>query len=194
MCREQPQLMKQHMVSRVVEYLGQSFAPHFTPSYNPWDQRVCLLPNGDLVQALKENRASVVTDVIADFTQDGIVLGSGRTLQADVIVAATGLQLNQLGDVAFSIGGSSINFAETIMWLPPPNLNTLHLRTNSAAVAQVQGHDVLWRAQSGCVFRIRERVMDAEGGFDVRVFVPRHQSHARARPKHGDAHAAAARR
>jgi len=126
MCREQPQLMKQHMVSRVVEYFGQSFAPHFTPSYNPWDQRVCLLPNGDLVQALKENRASVVTDVIADFTQDGIVLGSGRTLQADVIVAATGLQLNQLGDVAFSIGGSSINFADTIMWLPPPQPEHTH--------------------------------------------------------------------
>jgi len=116
----------ERMIGMVRDQLGPDYdvATHFTPRYNPWDQRVCLLPNGDLVQALKENRASVVTDVIADFTQDGIVLGSGRTLQADVIVAATGLQLNQLGDVAFSIGGSSINFADTIMWLPPPNLNT----------------------------------------------------------------------
>ena len=82
--------------------LGPDFdvATHFTPHYNPWDQRLCLVPDADLFGALKEQRASVVTDQIDAFTESGLRLRSGKELDADLIVTATGLNLLVLGGLA----------------------------------------------------------------------------------------------
>jgi cation diffusion facilitator CzcD-associated flavoprotein CzcO len=78
---------------------------HFTPRYKPWDQRLCLVPDGDLFAAIRAGRAAVVTDTIDRFVADGIRLASGETLGADIVVVATGLKLNLLGDIAISVDG-----------------------------------------------------------------------------------------
>ena len=89
---------------------------HFTPSYQPWDQRLCLVPDGDLFRAIREQRASVVTDTIERFTPDGIRLASGEQLQADIIVSATGLELVLLGGAQFSVDGAPVDFPSTISY------------------------------------------------------------------------------
>ena len=86
---------------------------HFTPEYNPWDQRLCLIPNGDLYQAINSGKASVVTDHIDTFTGSGIQLTSGEHLDADIIVTATGLQLVTVGEMDFTIDGEPLDFAQT---------------------------------------------------------------------------------
>ena len=86
---------------------------HFSPSYNPWDQRLCLIPNGDLFTAIRSGQASVVTDRIRCFDSTGIQLESGQHLDADIIVTATGLQLVTLGEMEFSVDGEPIDFART---------------------------------------------------------------------------------
>lgn len=110
-----PEEVKAYLVGKVREELGPDFdvERHFTPSYGPWDQRVCLVTNGDLFAALRDGSASVVTDHIARFTETGIDLESGEHLDADVIVTATGLELVTLGEVAFSKDGEPIDFAAT---------------------------------------------------------------------------------
>ncbi|MEY3362188.1 MAG: hypothetical protein RL531_1907 [Actinomycetota bacterium] len=110
-----PEEVKEYLVGKVREQLGPEFdvERHFTPSYGPWDQRVCLVTNGDLFTALREGAASVVTDHIASFTETGIALESGDHLEADVIVTATGLDLVTLGEVAFTLDGEPIDFART---------------------------------------------------------------------------------
>ena len=107
LARQQPAFLKKYLVGMVRQALGPGFdvRTHFTPRYNPWTQRVCALPDGDLFKALKAGRASVVTDHITHFTPEGVALQSGQVLAADMVVVATGLQLNVLGDVVFSVDG-----------------------------------------------------------------------------------------
>ena len=102
-------------------------AKHFTPRYNPWDQRLCLAPNGDLFQAIKSGKVKVVTDRIDRFTEAGILLESGEELTADIIVTATGLELLILGGVQFFVDDRPIKFNQTytykgIMYSDVPNL------------------------------------------------------------------------
>ena len=78
---------------------------HFTPKYMPWDERLCAVPNGDLFKVLKSGEASVVTDQIDTFTEKGILLKSGRELEADIIVTATGLNIQMLGGMQLSVDG-----------------------------------------------------------------------------------------
>lgn len=95
---------------------GYDIDRHFTPRYNPWDQRLCLIPNGDLFQAISANRACVVTDEIETFHEQGIQLKSGKSLPADLVVTATGLELVVLGEVAFSVDGAPVDFARTFTY------------------------------------------------------------------------------
>ncbi|MBB5889215.1 flavin-containing monooxygenase [Kutzneria kofuensis] len=83
--------------------------PHFVPRYKPWDQRLCLVPDGDLFNALRSKRASVVTDHIETFTPDGIRLTSGRELRADVIVTATGLKMVAVGGLRLTVDGKPVD-------------------------------------------------------------------------------------
>lgn len=92
------------IIDEVKDVLGDKFeAKHYTPSYNPWDQRVCLCPDGDFFEAIKADKASVETDDIAGFTEDTIKLKSGKSLDADVIVSATGLNIKFFGGIEFII-------------------------------------------------------------------------------------------
>jgi len=89
---------------------------HFTPTYKPWDQRLCLVPNADLFVALREGKASIVTDQIRRFTATGLELASGQTLDADLIVTATGLQMVVCGDVALTVDGATIDPSATYVY------------------------------------------------------------------------------
>ncbi|CAB4604361.1 MAG: FAD-dependent oxidoreductase [Actinobacteria bacterium] len=113
--RTQPEKVKQTLLKRVREELGESYDvdTHFTPRYNPWDQRMCLVPNSDLFKAIRDGKASVVTDHIETFDETGITLQSGEHLDADVIVTATGLNLVTLGEMAFFVDGEQVDFSRT---------------------------------------------------------------------------------
>ncbi|MGJ6122769.1 NAD(P)/FAD-dependent oxidoreductase [Mycolicibacterium sp. Y3] len=89
---------------------------HFNPTYNPWDQRLCAVPDADLFKALSDGSASVVTDRIATFTENGILLESGRELEADIIVTATGLQIQLFGGMGLTVDGEPVNPAETVAY------------------------------------------------------------------------------
>ena len=113
--RTHPDKVKEILLKGVREQLGPDYdiEKDFTPTYNPWDQRLCLAPNGDFFQAMRDGKASVVTDTIDTFDETGIVLSSGEHLDADIIVTATGLQLVTLGEVQFEIDGVPVDFAQT---------------------------------------------------------------------------------
>jgi cation diffusion facilitator CzcD-associated flavoprotein CzcO len=105
-CRRYPDRAKRWIIAQVKKQLpGFDVATHFTPTYNPWDQRLCLVPDADLFASLRDGTASVVTDHIETFTETGIALRSGRTLEADLIVTATGLRMKWLGGIEFAIDG-----------------------------------------------------------------------------------------
>lgn len=127
--RKAPEQLRQYLIGKVREKVGDTVDVdrHFTPSYNPWDQRLCLVPDDDLFEVLRDGRARMVTDRIARLTEHGIDLESGDSLQADVIVSATGLELVVMGDAAFSVDGRAVDFADTwtykgIMCSDVPNL------------------------------------------------------------------------
>jgi len=89
---------------------------HFTPRYRPWQQRIAVVPDGDLFAALREGTASIVTDTIETFTEHGIKVSSGAEIPADIVVTATGFNLSVLGDVAFSVDGEPVDFTERVTW------------------------------------------------------------------------------
>jgi cation diffusion facilitator CzcD-associated flavoprotein CzcO len=113
--RTDPNKVKQLLLGGIQLELGAEYdiAKHFTPNYNPWDQRLCLVPNGDFFKSMREGKASVVTDHIASFTETGIQLASGEHLDADIIVTATGLELVTLGEMDFYVDGNQVDFAKT---------------------------------------------------------------------------------
>jgi cation diffusion facilitator CzcD-associated flavoprotein CzcO len=112
--RRNPARIKKILLDAVRKELGPDFDvdKHFTPKYNPWDQRLCLVPDSDLFAALKNGSADVVTDHIETFTDSGIQLKSGDQLDADIIVTATGLQLVLMGGAAISIDGEAVDFSK----------------------------------------------------------------------------------
>jgi len=113
--RTKPEQVKDALLKGVREALGEEYDvdTHFMPSYNPWDQRLCLVPNGDLFESIKTGKASVVTDHIKRIDESGIQLQSGGHLDADIIVTATGLNLVTLGEMSFVVDGQSVDFSQT---------------------------------------------------------------------------------
>jgi monooxygenase len=116
LCKRKPALVKRKIMGWVRDHLGTGYdvEKHFAPRYNPWDQRLCLVPDADLFRAIKTGKAEAVTDKIKTFTENGIELQSGRTLEADVIVTATGLKLKLLGGMELYVDGQPITFSKTM--------------------------------------------------------------------------------
>ncbi|MEH3119338.1 MAG: NAD(P)/FAD-dependent oxidoreductase [Methylorubrum populi] len=116
--RRKPEAMTQRILGGIRRQLGADYdvGTHFTPRYKPWDQRLCLVPDGDLFKAIREGRATVETDAIETFTEDGLRLASGRHLSADIVVTATGLRLKLMGGVRLSVDGRTPDPAETCMY------------------------------------------------------------------------------
>ena len=115
--RRKPEAMKARILGGIRRQLGPDYdvATHFTPSYKPWDQRLCLVPDGDLFRAIRGGRASVETGTIETFTETGLRLASGREIPADIVVTATGLKLKMLGGLALSVDGAPVDPQRT--WL-----------------------------------------------------------------------------
>lgn len=114
---DQPQLVKKFLLNAVRLQVGKQVdMKHFTPSYNPWEQRMCAVPDGDLFKAIKQGKASVETDQIERFTENGILLKSGKELAADIIVSATGLNLQILGGLQATIDSQPINTSKHMLY------------------------------------------------------------------------------
>lgn len=137
--RRRPKLIRRALLGEVRKELGPDYdvARHFTPNYNPWDQRLCAVPQGDLFASIREGRAEVVTDHIERFTPDGIALKSGDTLDADIIVLATGLNMKFLGGATLTVDGEEVTPSERyvyrgMMLSGVPNLVQLVGYTNAS--------------------------------------------------------------
>ncbi len=139
MARKNPEKVKQGIIEMVRQQLGPDYdvETHFTPRYNPWDQRLCLVPDADLFTSIKAGKTTVVTDHIDHFTEGGIVLKSGQTLEADIVVSATGLDLQVLSGLDVVVDGASVKFGETfsykgMMYSGVPNLASTFGYTNAS--------------------------------------------------------------
>ncbi|MEQ9517985.1 MAG: NAD(P)/FAD-dependent oxidoreductase [Parvibaculum sp.] len=139
LCRTKPDMVKKRLLEEVRKELGPDFDvdKHFNPTYNPWDQRLCLVPDSDMFLALKTGKASVATDHIDTFTADGIRLKSGEELKADLIVSATGLTLEVLGGLKISVDGKPVELSNALtykgmMYSDIPNLASSFGYTNAS--------------------------------------------------------------
>ena len=129
--RDDPEKVKNMLLDWVRKELGPNYdvETHFTPRYNPWDQRLCLVPNSDLFHSIRSGKASVVTDHIDTFTEKGLLLESGEELEADIIITATGLKLVLLGGTEFIVDAQPVDFSRSfsykaMMYSDVPNLVT----------------------------------------------------------------------
>ncbi|MCR5879373.1 NAD(P)/FAD-dependent oxidoreductase [Phenylobacterium sp. J367] len=125
---EEPEAVKQELLAGVTALVGPELtAEHFTPRYRPWRQRIAFVPDADLFRAVAAGKASVVTDEIERFEADGIRLKSGKLLEADVVITATGFELSVMGDIPFSVDGRPVDWGDTLtyrgmMFTGVPNL------------------------------------------------------------------------
>lgn len=134
-----PQAIARLLITQVRNQLGAEYdvATHFTPRYGPWDQRLCVVPNGDLFAAIKTGRASVATDGIKGFTRTGIQIETGQELPADIVVTATGLQMQVLGGATLAVDGVPVDPGKTLtykgtMYSDVPNLASVFGYTNAS--------------------------------------------------------------
>ena len=139
LARKKPAETKERLIGMVKQELGPDYdvETHFTPRYNPWDQRLCLVPDADLFKAIRAGHASVVTDTIERFTPTGIRLSSGQELEADIVVTATGLKLQLLSGLKVSIDGEEKDLSKTMsykgmMYSDVPNLASSFGYTNAS--------------------------------------------------------------
>ena len=128
-CLTEPETVADELIVNIRNLLGPDYDvdKHFTPPYRPWRQRIAFVPDADLFKAIATGQASVVTDEINRFTKTGILLKSGDTLEADIVVTATGFNMNIMGDIAFSVDGKPLDFHDTVtyrgmMFTGVPNL------------------------------------------------------------------------
>ena len=178
LARRRPGKTRERMLELIRRELGpdHDVATHFSPRYDPWDQRLCLVPDSDLFKAIRERRATVVTDEIECFTATGLKLRSGAELPADIVVTATGLKIKLLGDVRFEVDGAPTDFARTLsykglMFSDVPNLSYAFGYTNASWTL---------KADLGSAYLCRLlRHMDRRG---ARVAVPRRDPNVAERP------------
>ena len=138
-CRKFPKKVKEFLIKQVREALGPNYdiETHFTPKYNPWEQRLCLVPNGDLFNAINAGKASVITDHIDRFTKKGIKLKSGGEVEADLIVTATGLNLEVCNGIKLEVDNNEVDISKTMtykgmMFSDVPNLVATFGYTNAS--------------------------------------------------------------
>ena len=138
LARRKPEAVKAQILKLAEAAIGPAFdAKHFSPRYNPWDERMCLVPDGDLFAALRNGRASVVTGAIETFTETGLRLLSGEELEADIIVTATGLKMRLMGGIAIEVDGAPVDVANTTIYKSAmfsgiPNLASVFGYTNAS--------------------------------------------------------------
>ncbi|MGO9560641.1 MAG: flavin-containing monooxygenase [Acidimicrobiales bacterium] len=129
LCLEHPEFAREELMKPIRELLGPDYDvdTHFNPRYRPWQQRIAFVPDADLFEGIRSGKASVVTDEIESFTETGIALKSGATLEADIIITATGFNLSVFGDIDFTVDGKPLKLSDTVtyrgmMFTDLPNL------------------------------------------------------------------------
>ncbi|MBA15080.1 MAG: FAD-containing monooxygenase EthA [Sphingomonas sp.] len=144
LARRRPEKVKQRLIAMVQDELGPDYdtTTHFTPRYNPWDERLCLVSDADLFTAIRQGRASIATGTIDRFTRDGIRLTSGEELPADLVVTATGLEMQLASGMALSLDGEPIDLSQSIaykglMYSDVPNLASSFGYTNASWTLKV---------------------------------------------------------
>lgn len=136
--KKRPKVVRRFLLREAKRQLGKDFdMQHFSPRYNPWDERLCAVPDGDLFKVLKAGKASVVTDNIETFTADGIQLKSGQVLPADIIITATGLDLLMFGNIKPTVDGAPVKIDRTLTYKGAmlsgiPNFSMIFGYTNSS--------------------------------------------------------------
>ncbi|MEZ5572608.1 MAG: NAD(P)/FAD-dependent oxidoreductase [Halioglobus sp.] len=166
--RRRPAQMKAFLLNKVREALGDDYdiKTHFTPSYNPWDQRLCAVPEGDMFTAIREKRAEVVTDHIERFTAHGIRLQSGKELAADIIVLATGLNMKFMGGAQLTVDGNAIDPSQLFVYRGMMFGNVPNL-------AQVFGYtNASWTLKSDLTGRFICRLLNEMRKTGARMVVP----------------------
>ncbi len=151
-------------------------AEHFTPTYDPWDQRFCVVPDGDLFRSLRSGEAEMVTDRIESFVPEGIRLSGGRVLEADIVVSATGLKLLPFGGIAPSVDGETVDLHEQFVWQGAmltgvPNFATCIGYTNAS-----------WTLRADLTHRLVCRVLNFLEDHDYAVGVPLPREQLEGRP------------
>ena len=117
LAKAQPKILRKLLLAGVKQQLkGKVDMKHFTPTYNPWDQRLCVVPDGDLFKVLREGQAFIETDHIDHFEENGVVLKSGKKIEADIVVSATGLEIQLLGGIDATKDGVKINTRDAMMY------------------------------------------------------------------------------
>lgn len=169
LARKRPERTKERLLGMVREHLGPDYdvETHFTPRYNPWDQRLCLVPDADLFDAIRRGDASVVTDTIETFTPEGLRLTSGKAIAADVVVTATGLELALMGGATFSVDGAPVRLADALqykgmMFSDVPNIAFTFGYTNAS-----------WTLKADLVARYVCRLLNAMRRKGVRQVTPK---------------------
>lgn len=168
--RRFPEFTSKLIRAGVRKELGDEWVePHFSPTYGPWDQRVCLVPDGDLFRSVKEGRASVVTDHIETFTETGVTLRSGEALPADIVVTATGLRLQFLGGMEVVVDEEVVDPSKTVsykgaMLSGVPNLAMSFGYTNAS-----------WTLKCELIDRFVCRLLQHMDEHGYRVCVPREE-------------------
>ena len=159
--RRRPALMKSLIRhgARTALPAGFDVDTHFGPAYDPWDQRLCICPDGDLFEVLSDGRASIVTDTVTTLTEDGIEVGSGATLGADLIVTATGLRLQALGGMQLFVDGREVSAPETTVYMGAmlsgvPSFAFVMGYTNASWTLKA---DLTCRFVTGVLHHMRER-------------------------------------
>ncbi|MDQ8755768.1 NAD(P)/FAD-dependent oxidoreductase [Sphingosinicella sp. LHD-64] len=166
--RKKPERVRALLLKMVANELpGHDVERDFGPAYNPWDQRVCLVPDGDLFQAMREGKVEVVTDTIESFTEIGLRLASGREIAADIVVTATGLVVKLFGGIALEVDGVPVNVADRIsykgmMLNDVPNLVLSFGYTNAS-----------WTLKSDLTARYACRLINHMDRHDLALCVPR---------------------
>ncbi|WP_205480861.1 flavin-containing monooxygenase [Sphingomonas arenae] len=178
LARKRPEYMKQFLRKELLKELppGYEVDRHFKPTYNPWDQRLCLVPDADLFGCIREGTVEVVTDTIETFTEDGVRLASGRELVADVVVAATGLKLQLLSDVQFTVDGATKKLGDTMtykgmMFGDVPNLSYSFGYTNAS-----------WTLKADLTAGYLCRLLNHMKATNTQVAVPRREADVREVP------------
>ena len=177
-CQRRPQAARALLTKLSTKILGDpaAVAEHLTPSYDPWDQRLCAIPNADLFRAMKKGDAEIVTDHIDSVVPEGIVLESGRTLPADVIVTATGLELLAFGGLELRVDGNPVELSKQFVWQGAmitgvPNFAICIGYTNAS-----------WTLRADLTSRLVCKVLNFMGRNDYAAVVPKRDPSLKAKP------------
>ena len=177
-CRRRPERAKRLLLSLNAQQLGDErlVAEHFTPPYDPWDQRLCVVPDGDLFEAMKRGTAEVVTDHIDTFVPEGVRLRSGKVLEAEIVVTATGLQLLAFGGIDPSVDGVPVDLSKQFVWRGAmvtglPNFAVCIGYTNAS-----------WTLRADLTSRLVCKVLDHMRRHELAAVEPRPDRELRERP------------